>query len=77
MGRYTLAGETLTLRTVNEENEEALEEYSVTLENNTAVLVNQKDGLELVLHTAAGETAGTLIGDGIPARLPMELHSGM
>ncbi len=61
VGRYTLAGETLTLRTVNEENEEALEEYSVTLENNTAVLVNQKDGLELVLHTAAGETAGTLI----------------
>ncbi len=63
VGRYTLAGETLTLRTVNEENEEALEEYSVTLENNTAVLVNQKDGLELVLHTAAGETAGTLIGE--------------
>lgn len=63
VGRYTLAGETLTLRTVNEENEEALEEYSVTLENNKAVLVNQKDGLELVLHTAAGETAGTLIGE--------------
>lgn len=63
VGRYTLAGETLTLRTVNEENEEALEEYGVTLENNTAVLVNQKDGLELVLHTAAGETAGTLIGE--------------
>ncbi len=63
VGRYTLAGETLTLRTVNEENEEALEEYSVTLENNKAVLVNKKDGLELVLHTAAGETAGTLIGE--------------
>lgn len=63
VGRYTLEGETLTLRTVNEENEEALEEYRVTLENNTAVFINQKDGSELVLHSAADENAGTLIGE--------------
>lgn len=63
VGRYNLAGETLTLRTVNEENEEMLEEYSVMLENDMAVLVNQKDGSELALHTVTGENAGTIIGE--------------
>lgn len=63
VGRYALEGETLKLRTVNEENEEVLTEYSVKLENHTAILVNQKEDSELVLHTASGENAGTLTGE--------------
>lgn len=63
VGRYALEGETLKLRTVNEENEEVLTEYSVKLENHTAILINQKEDSELVLHTASGENAGTLTGE--------------
>lgn len=63
VGRYVTEGENLTVLTVNEKNEEVQTDYSVRLEKNTAVLVNQQDGTELTLHTVSDEPADALAGE--------------
>lgn len=63
MGRYVTEGDSLTVLTVNEKNEEEQTDYTVRLEENTAVLVCQNDGTELTLNAVSGGPVNTLVGE--------------